>query len=121
MVSSGPRQTMLRVAICRSVLLGASALLLATSIRSSNADTATLFITDEASHPLNSAVFGQFLERPSWGKETGPETVADALGKLSPEVETHLVAYATLHLLTAKPKANTAGIGNMTRFELEEA
>jgi len=73
---------MLRVAICRSVLLGASALLLSTSIRSSNADTATLFITDEASHPLNSAVFGQFLERPSWGKEINVEIPPAAIAVL---------------------------------------
>jgi len=62
---------------------------------SAHAADATLRITDEVSHPLPPAVFGQFLERPSWGNEYGPEAVADAQGKLSSEVETHLVGMHT--------------------------
>ena len=51
---------------------------------------ATLGISDEVSHALSSDVFGQFLERPSWGGERGPEGVCDDQGKLSPEIEKYL-------------------------------
>lgn len=51
---------------------------------------ATLEISDEVSHALSSDVFGQFLERPSWGGERGPEGVCDDQGKLSPEIEKYL-------------------------------
>lgn len=29
--------------------------------------------THEELHPVNQRIFGQFLEKPSWGGETGPE------------------------------------------------
>ena len=43
-------------------------------------------ITDEVLHPIDHRLFGQFLERPSWGGETGPEFVADASGELDADV-----------------------------------
>ena len=48
---------------------------------------ATLRITDKVSHRLPREVFGQFLERPSWGGEYGPESVCDAQGRFSTAIE----------------------------------
>jgi len=87
---------MLKTSLSRRVFSFLYTPLLAVSFTcAAHAADATLRITDEVSHPLPSAVFGQFLERPIWGNEYGPEAVADAQGKLSPEVETHLVGMHT--------------------------
>lgn len=51
-----------------------------------------LLITDERLHPLRAELFGQFLERPSWSGERGPEAVCDEQGRLPPAVETALAA-----------------------------
>jgi alpha-L-arabinofuranosidase len=40
-----------------------------------------LVLTDRTT-PLSPHLFGQFLERPSWGGETGPEALADSAGRL---------------------------------------
>lgn len=37
-----------------------------------NADV-RIRVTNEAMHPVSSLLFGQFMEKPSWGKETGVE------------------------------------------------
>ncbi len=48
-------------------------------------------ITNEVTHPVSDMLFGQFLERPSWGKETGPEAaVLPGTHKLDPRVESLL-------------------------------
>ncbi|MBC8008946.1 MAG: hypothetical protein H7067_02475 [Burkholderiales bacterium] len=51
---------------------------------------AQLTFADKTLRPLPAAVFGQFLERPSWGGEYGPEAVCDAAGRLPPPVEAAL-------------------------------
>jgi alpha-N-arabinofuranosidase len=38
----------------------------------------------QALHPIDPRLFGQFLERPSWSGESGPEAYADAHGDLPP-------------------------------------
>ncbi len=65
-----------------------------------------LTITDQRLHPLPAAIFGQFLERPSWGGEYGPEGVCDAKGQLSPAVET---ALAGLHAPLVRFPVGTDG------------
>ena len=50
----------------------------------------SLTIGERELHPLSPDIFGQFLERPSWDGEYGPEAVCDEHGKLSPEIERHL-------------------------------
>lgn len=49
-----------------------------------------LTISPEVSHELRPELFGQFLERPSWGGETGPESLCDVAGNLPPEIVKHL-------------------------------
>lgn len=39
-------------------------------------------VVSDRSTPLSPHVFGQFLERPSWGGERGPEALVDAAGRL---------------------------------------
>jgi hypothetical protein len=65
-----------------------------------------LTITDQRLHPLPAALFGQFLERPSWGGEYGPEAVCDTTGQLSPAVET---ALAGLHAPLVRFPVGTDG------------
>lgn len=61
------------------------------------AEEATLTIGDRELHAISPDIFGQFLERPSWGGEFGPEAVCDDRGKLSVEIERHLAAmHATI-------------------------
>ncbi len=45
-----------------------------------------LKIRDEVIGSISPNVFGQFLERPSWGDETGPEAVVDESGQLPANV-----------------------------------
>ncbi len=54
------------------------------------AEPAVLTISQRVHHRLSPDVFGQFLERPTWGGEAGPENVCDEQGHLSAEVERHL-------------------------------
>lgn len=56
---------------------------------------ATLEISSDESHALPADLFGQFLERPSWGGELGPEAVVGADGNLPEVVETQLAGYHT--------------------------
>lgn len=51
-----------------------------------------LIIEDSPSHPLPREIFGQFLERPSWHGESGPEAVCDDQGRLPEAVESALAA-----------------------------
>ncbi len=45
-------------------------------------------VTHEELHPVNKRLFGQFLERPSWGGETGPEAaLLPGTRQLDPRVE----------------------------------
>jgi alpha-N-arabinofuranosidase len=44
----------------------------------SSKTVATISIRPEILHPIDSRLFGQFMERPSWGGETGPEAVYHA-------------------------------------------
>jgi alpha-N-arabinofuranosidase len=44
-----------------------------------------LVITEEST-PISPYLFGQFLERPSWSGETGPEALADEAGQLPEKV-----------------------------------
>ncbi|MCC5843450.1 MAG: hypothetical protein JJU05_04285 [Verrucomicrobia bacterium] len=45
-----------------------------------------LRIGDRVTGKIDERIFGQFLERPSWGGETGPEAVVDDGGNLPQEV-----------------------------------
>ncbi|MBD3240395.1 MAG: hypothetical protein GF331_07405 [Chitinivibrionales bacterium] len=42
-------------------------------------------VRNEESHSIDNRLFGQFLERPSWG-ETGPESAVDSAGRLPPDI-----------------------------------
>ncbi len=45
-------------------------------------------VTQEVLHPVEERLFGQFLEKPSWGNETGPEAaVLPGTNRLDPRVE----------------------------------
>jgi len=45
-------------------------------------------VTHEELHPVNKRLFGQFLERPSWGGETGPEAaLLPGTRRIDPRVE----------------------------------
>ena len=47
-----------------------------------------LRVTHEVLHPVNKRLFGQFLEKPSWGGETGPEAaLLPGTRQLDPRVE----------------------------------
>lgn len=47
----------------------------------------SITVTDETLHAVDSDLFGQFLEKPSWGGETGPEAaVLPNTGNLDPRV-----------------------------------
>ncbi|WP_269539254.1 alpha-L-arabinofuranosidase C-terminal domain-containing protein [Cerasicoccus fimbriatus] len=59
------------------------ALLVATAAHATNPVQIT--VHDQAQHTLDPRVFGQFLERPSWG-EHGPEEATDAQGNLPPKI-----------------------------------
>lgn len=65
-----------------------------------------LTIHDRTLHPLPREVFGQFLERPSWGGEYGPEGVADASGRLPEAVD---FALAGLHAPIVRFPVGTDG------------
>lgn len=54
------------------------------------ADPVILRIEDRVLHAVPGDIFGQFLERPSWGGEAGPENVCAADGRLPETVEQHL-------------------------------
>lgn len=45
-------------------------------------DNAMLIIEDKPMATVQAGVFGQFLERPSWGGEFGPEGICDDAGRL---------------------------------------
>jgi alpha-N-arabinofuranosidase len=52
-------------------------------------------VTDQVLHPVSAQLFGQFLERPSWGNETGPEAaLLPGTRQLDPRVEGLLRAMA---------------------------
>lgn len=65
-----------------------------------------LVIEDKIVHPLPEEVFGQFLERPSWDGEFGPEAVCDDQGRLPGSVET---ALAGMHTPLVRFPFGTAG------------
>ncbi len=45
-------------------------------------------VTDQTLHPVNKRLFGQFLEKPSWGGETGPEAaLLPGTRQMDPRVE----------------------------------
>lgn len=78
----------------RSRLISSLAILLSCIGASFSGAAPTLAIEDRELHALSPLLFGQFLERPSWGGELGPEAVCNDQGQLSPEIEKHL---ALLH------------------------
>ena len=50
-------------------------------------------VTGHVLHPVSENLFGQFLEKPSWGNETGPEAaLLPGAHRLDPRVETLLQA-----------------------------
>lgn len=52
-----------------------------------------LRVTGHVLHPVSENLFGQFLEKPSWGNETGPEAaVLPGTHRIDPRVETLLQA-----------------------------
>jgi alpha-L-arabinofuranosidase len=63
------------------------------------AEPVTITLSDRTTKPLPRDVFGQFLERPSWGakghEEFGPEAVCDEQGRLPAKVEEHLAGLHT--------------------------
>lgn len=71
-----------------------------------SATAATLEITNEVAHPLPERMFGQFLERPSWGGETGPEGVVAEDGRLPATV---VEALAGLHATVVRFPFGTDG------------
>lgn len=55
--------------------------------QSANADL-EICVTHEVLHPVNERLFGQFLEKPSWGGETGPEAaLLPGTRQIDPRVE----------------------------------
>lgn len=50
----------------------------------------TLTLEDRVVQRISGDLFGQFLERPSWGGEFGPEAVVNDQGQLPEAVERHL-------------------------------
>lgn len=85
---------------------GLLALMISALVSSTSAATPSLVISDKPSHALAAEVFGQFLERPSWNGEFGPEAVCDADGKLpAPVVE----ALREMHAPVVRFPFGTAG------------
>ncbi len=78
------------MSIQRFLLIGAMAMTQTGTDTTSGADAVTCRIRDEVLHRINPRLFGQFMERPSWG-ETGPE------GALTPG--TRRLQSAVLNLL----------------------
>lgn len=68
--------------------------------------SARLVIQDETTRPLPREIFGQFLERPSWHGEKGPEAVCDDHGRLPAAVET---ALADMHTPLVRFPFGTVG------------
>ncbi|MCK4299907.1 MAG: hypothetical protein KAX80_10265, partial [Planctomycetes bacterium] len=51
------------------------------------ADQITFVVKDKVIHRIDRRLFGQFMERPSWGREIGPEAaLVPGTRRLQPEV-----------------------------------
>ncbi len=63
------------------------AMAFATIAAAAPADEITFVVKDRALHSIDPRLFGQFMERPSWGREIGPEAaLVPGTHRLQPEV-----------------------------------